>query len=256
MSTLPEVTRSPRQGATGSTGAKSGRPYTTDSPAGSPKAWKVSAVTGVPRPGPSPTLGGSSSSVSQLGLPTGRSSSPLGGANGGHAFHTTSFKFALKHHQQEREARIEYIERAKQREERDRVQRRAEERETMSASAEKSSKITRRLDESYMGAMSDFSARRGPEKKPEAHSWDAMAKLREEARLNKATEHAEQDHRSAPLRKAMDRVLLGGMEPAIPIPCVVVRKTQCAAYSRSCACACVRVRVCVRECVCVCACVV
>ena len=83
--------------------------------------------------------------------------------------------------------------------------------------AEVASKISRRLNETYSGAMNDFATRRvggGDQQTP----WDAMTKLREEARLNRATERAEEDRRSAPLKKAMDRVLRGGLEPAVPMP--------------------------------------
>ena len=127
-----------------------------------------------------------------------------------------AFKVRLSEHQQQRVAKIEHEEREKMKKQRLREQRRNDQREALSEEARRASKHNRMLQETYTGAMSDFSTRRVIGR--EAQPWDPMTKLREEARLKRATERAEQDRRSAPLRKAMDRVLRGGVEPAIPMP--------------------------------------
>ena len=126
-----------------------------------------------------------------------------------------TFQFGSSKHQQDQVARLEYIETQKRRQDEIRQRKREKLRESMAEQAKSASKVNRRMEESYTGAMKDYSNRRVAA--AETQSWDALTKIREETKLNRVVERASQHRRSAPLKKAMDRVLASGLEPAIPM---------------------------------------
>lgn len=216
--TLPEVARhSPRHASSSSSASSSPSAPSPKSNSRNPKGWKRVADRNDDRSSYHPRVPNESNP--QRKTTQGLSSSKGGAAAttvGSNKSQKASFKVLLSEHQQQRVAKIEHAEREKMKKQRLHEQRRNDQREALSEEARRASKHSRMLQETYTGAMSDFSTRRVIGR--EAQPWDPMTKLREEARLKRATERAEKDRRSAPLRKAMDRVLRGGVEPAIPMP--------------------------------------
>ena len=126
-----------------------------------------------------------------------------------------SFQFMFSQHQKHRAAQIEALEAVARRDAQLRARHAAATRQRLAREAKKSSKINRRQETVYNSAMQGFATRRMHT--DDAQPWDAMTKLREEAKLQRATQKAAKDRRSAPLKKVMDRAMRGRVEPAIPI---------------------------------------